>query len=163
MEPLLLLSPLYWLDYISNRAKRVLGSTGDSTLDQLICVCVCCFMAAEEPVFIFQRAGDQQAFTGVATLFNTCSDSHTCRRAHMCGAHACTNVSARTHTLPRQLLSINSGADEAVSAVNPTCDLREWISGFTGRTHNLPCFIMSPISASKDDEWLGVLIELNID
>lgn len=81
-------------------------------------VCVCCFMTAEEPVFtfIFQRAGDQQAFTGVATLFNTCSLSHTCRHAHMCRAHACTNVSACTHTLPHQLLSINSGADEAVSA-----------------------------------------------
>lgn len=29
--------------------------------------------------------------------------------------------------------------------------------------NNLLCFIISPISASKDDEWLGVLIELNID
>lgn len=29
--------------------------------------------------------------------------------------------------------------------------------------HNLPCFIISPISAGEDDEWLWVLIELNID
>lgn len=85
--------------------------------------------------------------------------SHAHWHTHMYSAHTCTEV----YAICRPTLPAFTALAEVMFALSAQRDLGEWISGFTGRMNNLLCFITSPISATKDDEWVGVLIELNID
>lgn len=122
-------------------------------------------MAAETFIVTFR---DQQASTGVRfiakiTFQHVFSLPHVSTHSHVHRPRTCTSMYVHTRA-PCQLLAVNASTGRGrLRGITPTCDLGESITEFTLRMNNLLCFIISPISASEDDEWRGMLIELNID